>query len=132
MGFRKGAFAKIWTVESLSDTMTKSRISISRKEKSTGEYVQDFGGYVAFVGSAAAKKALALKPGDRIRLGDVDVDNKYVKEKNITYTNYKVFSFDSPDEIDSPSGEATPQAMTPGNPFGDVDSGEIDDSSLPF
>lgn len=92
MGFRKEAFATIWSVESTSDTLTKARISISRKNKQTGEYDTDFSGFVSFVGTAAAIKAAGLKEKDRIRLGDVDVTNKYVKEKNITYTNYKIFS----------------------------------------
>ena len=38
MGFRTGSYATIWTVESASDTRTKARISISRKNKQTGEY----------------------------------------------------------------------------------------------
>mgnify|MGYP000099157867 CR=1 FL=1 len=44
MGFRTGSYATIWTVESASDTRTKARISISRKNKQTGEYDTDFSG----------------------------------------------------------------------------------------
>ena len=86
MGFRTGSYATIWSVESASDTRTKARISISRKNKQTGEYDTDFSGFVDFIGTAAAKKALMLKEKDRIRLGDVDVTNNYSKEKGITYT----------------------------------------------
>lgn len=128
MGFRKGSFCKIWSVELISDTLTKCRISISRKDRNTGEYVQDFGGYITFIGSAAAQKASKLKEGDRIRLGDVDVSNVYVKEKNTTYTNYKVFSFQTQDEIDAENGYA-PQDGTPSASVGD---GEIDDELLPY
>nr|DAJ43050.1 MAG TPA: Single-strand binding protein, single stranded DNA-binding protein.3A [Caudoviricetes sp.] len=127
MGFRKEAFATIWSVESTSDTLTKARISISRKNKQTGEYDTDFSGFVSFVGTAAAIKAAGLKEKDRIRLGDVDVTNKYVKEKNITYTNYKIFSFATQNEIDGTSRNTeSPEPKKP------VDDGEIDDDRLPF
>lgn len=127
MGFRKEAFATIWSVESTSDTLTKARISISRKNKQTGEYDTDFSGFVSFVGTAAAMKAACLKEKDRIRLGDVDVTNKYVKEKNITYTNYKIFSFETQNEIDGTSRNTeSPEPKKP------VDDGEIDDDRLPF
>lgn len=127
MGFRKEAFATIWSVESTSDTLTKARISISRKNKQTGEYDTDFSGFVSFVGTAAAMKAAGLKEKDHIRLGDVDVTNKYVKEKNITYTNYKIFSFETQNEIDGTSRNTeSPEPKKP------VDDGEIDDDRLPF
>jgi len=38
MGFRTGAYAKVWKVEPYSDTSVKLRISISRKNKQSGEY----------------------------------------------------------------------------------------------
>lgn len=128
MGFRKNAYAKVWTVELISDTLTKCRISISRKDRNTGDYVQDFGGYVTFVGSAAAQKAAKLHEGDRIQLGDVDVSNVYVKEKGVTYTNFKAFSFLTQDEIDSANGVQDSQ----GTPPSTVGDGEIDDELLPF
>jgi len=125
MGFRKESYATVWSVEAVSDTLTKARISISRKNKQTGEYETDFSGFVSFVGTAAAKKASLLKEKDRIRLGDVDVTNKYDKEKNVTYTNFKVFSFECQDENESTS---TPAEGGTNN----VDEGEVDDSRLPF
>ena len=42
MGFRTGAYAKVWEVTPMSDTSTKVRMSVSRKNKQTGEYEQDF------------------------------------------------------------------------------------------
>lgn len=127
MGFRKEAFATIWSVESTSDTLTKARISISRKNKQTGGYDTDFSGFVRFVGTAVAKKAAGLKEKDRIRLGDVDVTNKYDKEKNVTYTNYKIFSFETQNEIDG--GSRNTESPEPKKP---VDDGEVDDDRLPF
>lgn len=130
MGFRTGSFATIWgTVESISDTRAKARISISRRNRQTGEYDTDFSGFVDFIGTAAAKKAMTLKEKDRIKLGDVDVSNKYSKEKNITYVNYKVFSFETQNEMNAgiPGGSGYS-----GEPQRAVDEGEIDDSRLPF
>lgn len=129
MGFRTGSYATIWSVESASDTRTKARISISRKNKQTGEYDTDFSGFVDFIGTAAARKALTLKEKDRIRLGDVDVTNNYNKEKNITYTNFKIFSFETQAEITSGGGGNSGFNTEPQRA---VDSGEIDDSQLPF
>lgn len=107
MGFRSQAFCKVWEITPQTDTRTKGRISISRKNRQTGEYETDFSGFVSFLGSAAARKAASLKEGDRIRLGDVDVSNRYDKEKQVTYTNFNIFSFETQDEFDS--GYSTPQ-----------------------
>ena len=123
MGFRTGAYAKIWEVTPMSDTSTKVRLSVSRKNKQTNEYEQDFSGFVLAIGTAAAKKAACLKEGERIKLGDVDVTTKYDKEKKVTYTNFKMFSFEV--EGDESSSQTTDPQPT-------VDDGEIDDSRLPF
>ena len=126
MGFRTGAYAKVWKVEPYSDTSVKLRISISRKNKQSGEYEQDFSGFVNAIGTAAAKKAACLKEGDTIKLGDVDVTTKYDKDKKVTYTNYKIFSFD----VDN--GGSSAPAHASNEPQPEVDSGEADDSRLPF
>lgn len=123
MGFRAGSYAKVWAVEPKSDTNTTVRLSISHKNKNTGEYEQDFSGFVGFVGTVAAKKAACLKEGDRIKLGDVDVTTSYNSEKKVTYTNFKCFSFD----VDGDS-----QAAVTNEPQPEVDSGETDDDRLPF
>ena len=122
MGFRKGAYAKIWQVKPVTNTLTDVRLSISKKNKNTGEYEQEFGGYVRFAGFDAAKKAALLQEGDRIQLGDVDVTNKYDKEKNVTYTNFTVFNF----EIEEVNQAASP------SPAPGVDDGEVDDGRRPF
>jgi hypothetical protein len=124
MGFRTGSYAKVWSIDPKTDTSTLVRLSISRKDKQTNEYVQDFSGFVSFVGTVAAKKAACLKEGDRIKLVDVDVTNNYNKEKNITYTNFKCFSFETMSD-DQPKSEPTESLPV-------VDDGEVDDSGLPF
>lgn len=124
MGFRKDAWATCWGVEVKSDTLTQVRISTSRKDKQTEEYVQDFSGFVAFVGTAAAKKAASLKEKDRIKLGDVEVTTKYDSDKKVTYTNFKCYNFATQDE-----GETISSA--PAEPQPTVDEG-VDDDRLPF
>ena len=93
MGFRTGAYAKVWEVTPVTDTNTKVRLSVSRKNKQTGEYEEDFSGFVSCVGTANAKKALQLKAGARIKIGDCDVSNRYDRDKKVTYTTYKNLFF---------------------------------------
>lgn len=124
MGFRKGAYAKVWEVDPVSDTRTKLRISISRKNKQTGEYEQDFSGFVLFIGTAVAAKAAKLSKGDRIQLGDCDVSTRYDKETEKTYTNFKVFSFEEDEEAGS---EKTAKSSPPEEPIPPED-----DRRLPF
>lgn len=100
MGFRTGNYARVWSVERKSPTLTKLRISISRKS-TTGGYEDDFSGFVSVIGSAAAANAEKLKSGDRIRLGDVDVTNVYDKEKQREFITFKVFSFEMVDSSNS-------------------------------
>lgn len=125
MGFRTGAYAKVWEVSPMSDTSTKIRISVSRKNKQTGEYEQDFSGFVLCIGTAAAKKATMLHEGSRIKIGDCDVTTKYDAAKKTTYTNFKLFSFEDADGDSSGSSSYT-------EPERSVDDGEVDDSRLPF
>lgn len=124
MGFRTGAYAKVWEVTPMSDTSTKLRLSVSRKNKQSGEYEQDFSGFVLCIGSAAAGNALKLKEGSRIKLGDCDVSTKYDAEKKITYTNFKLFSFEAADGDSPQTNNAEPQPT--------VDEGEVDENRLPF
>lgn len=125
MGFRKDAYASVWSVESISDVNTKCRISISRKNKQSGEYEQDFSGFVSFIGTAVAKKAACLTEGSRIKLGDVDVSTSYNSETKKSYTNFKVFSFELVEDGKKSDDSADPQT--------EVDGGEIDtEEQLPF
>lgn len=94
MGFRTGAYAKIWEVQPRTPSVTTLRVSTSKKPKGSDEYVQDFSGFVSCVGSTAAEAAKGLKAGDVIKLGDVDVTTTYVKEKQKEYTNFACFSFE--------------------------------------
>lgn len=125
MGFRTGAYAKVWEVTPMSDTSTKVRLSVSRKNKQSGEYEQDFSGFVLCIGTAAARNAAKLKEGARIKIGDCDVTTKYDQQKKITYTNFKMFSFEDADGNSSSEPDKTDPQPT-------VDDGEVDENRLPF
>lgn len=125
MGFRTGAYAKVWEVTPMSDTSTKVRLSVSRKNRQSGLYEQDFSGFVLCIGTAAARNAAKLKSGARIKIGDCDVTTKYDAQKKITYTNFKMFSFEDADGGGSSEPDRTDPQPT-------VDEGEVDDSRLPF
>lgn len=124
MGFRKDSYAKVWEIKPYSDSLTKIRVSTSRKNKTTDSYEQDFSGWVGCAGTACAKKAMGLIEGARIKIGDVDVTNRYDKEKGVTYTNFTMFSFECQDE--------SPAAQPANEPQPEVDDGFVDESALPF
>lgn len=71
-----------------------------------------------------AGNALKLKEGSRIKLGDCDVSTKYDAEKKVTYTNFKLFSFEDTDAEAAQTDNTAPQPT--------VDDGEVDDDRLPF
>lgn len=125
MGFRTGAFCSCWgEMKRVSPTLTRGRVSISRKDKNSGEYVQDFGGFVSFIGTACAQKALKLKEKDRIKLGEVDVTNSYNKETGKEYTNFNVYGFEMASGSNSGNGNSNRAAS--------VDDGDPGEGELPF
>lgn len=128
MGFRSGSYATVWQVDPVSDKQTRARISISRKNKQTGEYETDFSNYVSFFGTLTAKQAAALKERDRIRLGDVDVHTKYDREKGVTYYNFNVYSFEHQGGV---SGDISSTHSLDPQPIVDI-ADDIEDELLPF
>ena len=91
MGFSNNRYAKVWQVKEGKGNYTDVRLSTSKKDQRTGEYEQDFSGWVRFVG-----KAHEIDPteGDRIKLLSVDVTNSYDKQKNVTYWNAVCFEWE--------------------------------------
>lgn len=118
MGFRQGAYAKVWEVKPKGATQTTLRISTSRKNRQTEQYEQDFSGFVDCFGSAAATQAMGLNKGDTIKLGDCDVTTRYDAEKRITYTNFKLFSFEKQQRDNDHSGAVSDSAAYEGDPDG--------------
>ena len=135
MGFRTGAYAKVWETRPVSEKVTELRISVSRKNKDTGEFEQDFGGFVRCVGAKCAADAAALGEGASIKLGDIDVTRRWDKDAQKEYINYTVFSFDLDDgqpRDGAKVGTAAPKEQPkPAAKKKPVDDGEQDDE-LPF
>lgn len=125
MGFRNGAYAKVWEVKDGNGNYKDARLSISRKRKDTGEYETEWSGYVRLIGEAKNKAdSMTL---DRIRIESCDVTNWYNKEKGTTYTNYAIFDFEDAAWESSPA--PTEQKEDEGNAFVNLDTiGE----DLPF
>lgn len=96
MGFRSGAYAAVFSVKKGNGKYYDVNLTTSKKDKSSGNYNTDFRGFARFIGNAADTIAKYSgkngSPVCRIKLGDVEVTNSYNKEKDITYTNYAVFS----------------------------------------
>ena len=85
-----------------------------------------------FYGTAAASKAARLKERDRIKLGDIDCRSKYVADKNVTYYNFNIYSFETQDET---MGNGQQQNSGSGVAYGDLsfmDIPEGDTEMLPF
>ena len=126
MGFKQDArFVKVWEVENKGNYHVVS-LSTSKKNKDTNKYETDFSyKFVRFIGTAHTLAA-DLKNGDTIKLGSCEVTNKYDKEKNVTYTNYLVYSFEK-EGSNSTNNQSTPKTD---NSFMDIP----DDGSeeLPF
>lgn len=141
MGFRQDTWAKVWEVDR-KERFTKVRISISNKDKNTGEYVQTFGGYVSLLGDAH-RKAENLQKGDRIYIKSCNVDSKYKDGK--TYTDFTIFAYDAGEQVndnektaEKPATEKKATAK-PKKKIGldviedeESDNGGGDDDELPF
>lgn len=108
MGFREGAWATVWEVTDEKSNYAKVRMSTSRKDKKTDEYVTDFSGFVSLVGDAFKRldeivAEIEENERCRIRLGACDVTNRYDKEKEREYVNFALFGFKLPGEDEDES-----------------------------
>ena len=127
MGFKQDArFVKVWEIENKGNYHIVS-LSTSKKNKDTGEYETDFSNkFVRFIGTAHTL-AMDLKKGDAIKLGNCEVTNRYDKEKNTTYTNYLVYSFEKEGGVSNATGG---QAAAPADDLGFIN--HTGDEDLPF
>ena len=127
MSFRKNARCTVWSVQPVSDTMTKVNLSSDGKTRD-GTYEKDFSGFVAFIGTANAKKALSLKEKDHIILGDCEVKMTYGDDKRPKYTNFNVFSFEMA-EYKAKGGTASGNSKQADE---GIDYNPVEESRLPF
>lgn len=131
MGFRKDAWASVWSVEQGRGNTMKVRLSTSRRNRETEEYEQDFSGFCTFIGTAKAK-AEKLKPKSRIKLGDVDVTTWYDKGKGVEYVTYKVFDFELQDANDTNNSTTKKPTKKSSGLEDTTEDGDIDEDNLPF
>ena len=91
--FGAGSYAKLWEIRKREEKYTDIRISTSRKNKETGNYEQDFGDFARLVGKAH-EAAEDLNDGDRFKIIKCGVENRYNKEKKVTYYNFVIFEIE--------------------------------------
>lgn len=132
MGFRQGAYARVWSMDDKGKFCT-CRMSISRKNKKTGSYDTEFqDGYVRFVGTAYNMiKAIPISDkGLNIKLASCDVTN-YFERNGKKYFNpqFTVFGFEL---ADGESATPTGQAQNAYDPMEDLKSVSADEEELPF
>jgi len=133
-GFRQNSWATVWSVEPGKGNYSNVRLTISRKNRDTGAYEDEFSGFCMFIGDARAK-AEHLKERDRIKLGDVDVTRRYDKEKNKEYYTFKVFSFEMANAAGGQSAPSQTQPQSrqdPADGYAAVDPGDGSGDDLPF
>lgn len=93
MGFRTNAYARVWAIEDKGN-YHEAQVSVSRKNKETEKYEQEWGNrFVRLIGEAH-KKAANLQPQSSIKILDCDVKTRYVKEKEREYTSYMIYDFE--------------------------------------
>lgn len=92
MGFRDGAYCKLWKLDT-SGKYPQGQISISRKDKDTGEYVDDFSGFVSFIGEAATA-VKKIPASGRFKIKGCDVSRVWNKEKQREYINFRVYDLE--------------------------------------
>lgn len=90
MSLRPGAYATIWEVRNNNGTVSVN-LSTSRKDKTTGNYVTDWSGWMTVYADQDAMLQLPRKT--RIIIGDFAVSNRYDKETHQTNTHYSLFGY---------------------------------------
>lgn len=88
----RGFWAKVWKIENRGK-YHELQISVSKKDRETGEYKRDYAGFVKCIGTAHSK-ADGITSGDSIRVTNFDVSNSFSKEKGTTYTNVAIFDIE--------------------------------------
>lgn len=100
MGFRDGAYCKLWKLDN-SGKFPQGQISISRKDKDSGEYVDDFSGFVSFIG-AAADAIKKIPTGGRFKIKGCDVSRVWNKEKQREYINFRIYDVEDATNTGAP------------------------------
>ncbi len=132
MGFRNGAYARVWEITPKTDKVTNGKISISMKNQTTGGYDTKFNEYVSFLGPNCAAKAKMLKKGDSIKLGEVDAETRWDSQKQQKFYSWKIFSFEPANFQGAGNPNAGNMPPAPTNPVYEGVSDDMDEEGLPF
>lgn len=94
MGFRQGAYAKIWQIKN-DGKYPRIQISVDRKEKDSDPpvYNKEFSGWATLFGNAQ-KNVDSISERDTIKINSCDVTTYYDKGREVEYVNYKIFDFE--------------------------------------
>jgi len=91
MALRDGCYAKIWSAKP-NKKIYSCNISVSRKDKETGEYKQEFSGFVNFSGDAAKKVAVLGLPEKSDRDNPISRSIKITRSPDISsYYNKETY-----------------------------------------
>ena len=104
MGFKNQCFCTVWTNKFTNKVIDKyekyAEVSITIRKKKDNGYETDFSGKVRFVGKAfQIIKDIELAEKDRLKLLEVEVTNRYDKQRQTTYTNYICWDFECLNDV---------------------------------
>ena len=129
MGFRDNAYATVKEVIETTEYYTECKLSIGRKNKTTGQFELEFFGRARFMFDAHKSKPLV---NQRILLKQTDTVTCYTdKEGNLKFLKYpqhKVYKY----ELQESQGASAPMPYNPydnGVNFEDLSASE---DTLPF
>lgn len=127
-----GTLCTFWKVQRVADNgkTCDVQISVSKKNKQSGEYETDFSGFVKFCGENLVKFAQSLQEKDKIDIESFELTNKYDKEKRITYYNVSVFAAKK-HEFDNNGSSGNKNSTSNGDGFMNIPDG-VEDEGLPF
>ncbi len=110
MGFRNDAYAKIWKIAKPDGKKyAEVELSISRKNKETGQYETTFSSkFVRFLGTAYTKID-SICEGDRIKISSCDVESWYNKESGKGGFTFLVFGFEPANAGEQSSTKSDPK-----------------------
>lgn len=134
MGFRTGAYARIWKVEDKGN-YSLCNLSISRKKKDSDEFDTEFqDGFVRLVGNAHefAKGLKIGKSGAPVKITSCDVTNRYDAKKGSTYVNFAIFGLEDATYGSITETPAVNKSAKKSNRPTDIDMLDDDDAQLPF
>lgn len=120
---RNGAYCKIWEVRDGKGNYKEANISVSRKNKQSGNYDKVFGAWVRLVGTAKDQVG-KIDLSKNVKIAECEITNNYDKDKKTMYWNPVIYAFDL-------EGSTTTSAAKQNDDFVKVPD-NLDSEALPF